>query len=134
MVSIVCLVTGSLLFLLFRPYKDCSWLNIWDSAVFSLGAFMLFSILYSKYASEVIGTLLSAYMVIYVIYRLVVWMKTLHIFKKKYKDQLIHHNDYENDKEVKLLVSDDRENDYPQDSKLETYPVCGNSQQKYGSV
>ena len=151
MVSIVCLVTGSLLFLLFRPYKNSSWLNIWDSAVFSLSTFVLFSINYSKYVAyvpiriiEVIGTLLSAYVVVYVIYRLVVWMKTHQIFKKKYNDQLIpdteepdrltHPEDYENDKEVKLLLSDDQDNDYPQDSKLETYPVCGNSQQNYGSV
>ena len=151
MVSIVCLVTGSLLFLLFRPYKDSSLLNIWDSTVFSLGAFMLFSIMHSKYIAsvpiqinEVIGTLLSAYVVIYVIYRLVVWMKTLQVFKKKYKDQLItdteepdrliHPEDYENDREIRLLLSDDQENDYPKDSKLETYPVCGNSQQNYGSV
>ena len=125
MVSTVCLVTGSLLFLLFRPYKDSSWLNIWDSAVFSLTAFMVFSIMYSKYVAyvpiqiiEVIGTLLSAYVVVYVIYRLVVWMKTLQIFKKKYKDQLItdteepdrliHHEDYENDREIRLFVSDDK--------------------------
>ena len=153
MVSIVCLVTGSLLFLLFRPYKNSSWLNIWDSAVFSLNAFVLFSIMYSKYVAyvpiqiiEVIGTLVSAYVVIYVMYRLVVWMKTLQIFKKKYNDQLIpdteepdrltHPEDYENDKEVKLLLSDDQDDDYlqEQDSKLETYPVCGNSQQNYGSV
>ena len=69
-------------------------------------------------------------------------MKTLQIFKKKYKDRLIseteepdrltHHEDYKNDKKVRLLLSDDG-NDYPQDSKGETYPVCGNSQQKYGS-
>ena len=153
MVSIVCSVTGSLLFLLFRPYKKSSWLNIWDSAVFSLTAFMLFSIMYSKYIAsvpiqivEVIDTLLSAYVVVYVMYRLMVWMKTLQIFKKKYKDQLIpdteepdrltHPEDYEDDKEVKLLLSDDQDDDYPQeqDSKLETYPMCGNSQQKYGSV
>ena len=119
--------------------------------MFSLSAFVLFSINYSKYVAsvpiqmiEVIGTLFSAYVVVYVMYRLVVWMKRLQIFKKKYNNQLIpdteepdrltHPEDYENDKEVKLLLSDDRENDYPQDSKLETYPVCGNSQQKYGSV
>ena len=153
MVSIVCLVTASLLFLLFRPYKENSWLNIWDSTVFSLSAFMLFSIMYSMYVAsvpiqinEVIGTLFSAYVVVYVMYRLVVWMKRLQIFKKKYNNQLIpdteepdrltHPEDYENDKEVKLLLSDDQDDDYPQeqDSKLETYPVCGNSQQKYGSV
>ena len=151
MVSTVCLVTGSLLFLLFHPYKNSSWLNIWDSAVFSLTAFMVFSIMYSKYVAyvpiqiiEVIGTLLSSYVVVYVIYRLVVWMKTLQIFKKRIKDQLItdteepdrliHHEDYENDREIRLLVSDDQENDYPQDSKVETYPMCGNSQQNYGSA
>ena len=151
MVSSVCLVTGSLLFLLFCPYKDSSWLNIWDSAVFSLNAFFVFSIMYSKYVayvpiqiSEMIGILLSVYVVVYVMYRLMVWMKTLQLLKKKYNDQLIpdteepdrltHPEDYENDKEVKLLLSDDRENDYPQDSKLETYPMCGKSQQKYGSV
>ena len=94
--------------------------------------------------SEMIGILLSVYVVVYVMYRLMVWMKTLQLLKKKYNDQLIpdteepdrltHPEDYENDKEVKLLLSDDRENDYPQDSKLETYPMCGKSQQKYGSV
>ena len=41
MVSTVCLFTASLLFLLFRPYKNCSWLNIWDSIAFSLYAFVL---------------------------------------------------------------------------------------------
>ena len=109
--------------------------------------------MYSKYVAyvpiqiiEVIGTLLLAYVVVYVMYRLMVWMKRLQIFKKKYNDQLIpdteepdrliHPENYENDKEVKLLLSDDQDDDYPQeqDSKLETYPVCGNSQQNYGSV
>ena len=46
MVSIVCLVTASLLFLLFRSYKNSSWL-IWDSIAFSLFAFVLFCIMYS---------------------------------------------------------------------------------------
>ena len=78
------------------------------------------------------------------IYRLVVWMKTLQICKKKQRNQLIpgseepdrlaHPGDYENKEEVKLLVSDDQGNDYPQDTKPETYPACGNSQQKYAFV
>ena len=67
----------------------------------------------------------------------------VHACKKKHKDQLIpeseepdrltHPEDYEKD-ESKLLLPDDQGNDYPQDPELETYPVCGNSQQKYGSV
>ena len=150
MVSVVCLVTASLLFLLFRPYKDNAWLNIWDSTVFSLSAFVIYCLMYSKYVAsvpieimEVIAALLLVYLVFYVVYTLLAWMKTLQIFKKKYKDHLVseteepdrltHPEDYENDKEVRLLLSNDG-NDYPQDSKVETYPVCGNSQQKYGSV
>ena len=68
-------------------------------------------------------------------------MKTRQICKKKHKDELIpeseepgrltHPEDYE---EVKLLLSDDQGNDHPRDPEVKTYPVCGNSQQKYGSV
>ena len=68
-------------------------------------------------------------------------MKGFQICKKKHKDQLIleteepdrltHPEDYVKD-EVTLLLPDDQ--DYPQDPELETYPVCGNSRQKYGSV
>ena len=151
MVSTVCLVTASLLFLLFRPYKNSSWLNIWDSIAFSLLAFVLFCIMYSKYVAsvptqttEVLGVVPLVYMIIYVMYRLVVWMKTLQICKKKQRNQLIleseepdrlaHPEDYENEEEVKLLISDDQGTDYPQHAKLETYPACGNSQKKYGSV
>ena len=150
MVSIVCLVTASLLFLLFRPYKNSSWLNIWDSTGFSLYAFVLFCAMYSKYVAsvplqitEVLSVVPLVYLVIYVMYRLVVWMKTLHICKKKHRSQLIpeteepdrlaHPEDYEHD-EVELLLPDDQGNHYPQHSELETYPACGNSQQKYGSV
>ena len=77
-------------------------------------------------------------------YRLVLWMKTLQICKKKLKNQLIpvseepdrlaHPEDYENEEEDKLLVSDDQENHYPKDPEPETYPTCRNSQKKYGSV
>ena len=145
MVSTVCLVTASLLFLLFRPYKSSSWLNIWDSIAFSLYAVVVFCVMYSKYiasvpiqVSEVISVVPLLYLVIYVTYRLVVWMKGLQICKNKQKnqltpeteepDRLTHPDHYINEEEVKLLLPND------QDPVLETYPVCGNSQQKYGSV
>ena len=149
MLAVICLVTASILFLLFHPYKDSLWLiNIWDSIAFSLFAFVVFSINYSKYVAsvpiqivELIGVVPLVYLVMYVIYRLVAWMKTRQICKKKHKDELIpeseepgrltHPEDYE---EVKLLLSDDQGNDHPQDPEVKTYPVCGNSQQKYGSV
>ena len=151
MVSTVCLVTASLLFLLFRPYKNSSWLNIWDSIAFALFAFVVFCIMYSKYVAsvpaqtiEVFSVVPPVYMIIYVIYRLVVWMKTLQICKKKQRNQLIpeteepdrltHPEDYEQDEDIYLIRPDDQGNHYPQDPELETYPACGNSQQKYGSV
>ena len=151
MVSTVCLVTASLLFLLFRPYKNSSWLNIWDSIAFALFAFVVFCIMYSKYVAsvpaqtiEVFSVVPPVYMIIYVIYRLVVWMKTLQICKKKQRNQLIpeteepdrltHPEDYEQDEDIYLLRPDDQGNHHPQDPELETYPACGNSQQKYGSV
>ena len=49
-------------------------------------------------------------------------------------DRLAHPEDYENEEEIKLLVSDDQGNYHPQDPEVETYPACGNSQQNYGSV
>ena len=92
MVSTVCLITASILFLLFRPYKDNSWLSIWDSIAFSLLAFLIFSIMYSKYVAsvpvqimEVIVAVPSVYLIIYVIYRLVVWMKVFRYARKSTK-------------------------------------------------
>ena len=38
-VLITCQLIAALLFLLFRPYKDKVWLNVWDSTVFFLLAF-----------------------------------------------------------------------------------------------
>ena len=77
-------------------------------------------------------------------YKLVVWMKSLQICKKNYRDPLIieteepdrlaHPEDYINEEEVKLLLPDGQENHCPKDPELETYPACGNSQQKYGSI
>ena len=70
-------------------------------------------------------------------------MKTLQICKKKQlipkseaPDRLTHPEDYENEEEVKLLISDGQrsETNYPKDPELETYPACGNSQQKYNSL
>ena len=150
MVSTVCLITASLLFLLFRPYKDRALLNIWDSTAFSLYAFIIFAVMYSKYVAfvpiqitEVLSVVPLVYTIIYAIYRLLVWMKGPQLCKKKHRDELIpetdepdrlaHPEDYENE-EVKLLLSDDQGSDLPQDPELETYPACGNSQHKYGSV
>ena len=124
-----------------------AWLNVWDSIAFSLYAFVIFGIMYSKYVAtvplqivEVIGFVPPVYMIIYVLYRVVVWMKGLQICKKRYRDELIgeseepdrlaHPEDYEKD-EVKLLLADGH---YSQDPELETYPACGNSQRKYGSI
>ena len=151
MILIVCLVTASLLFLLFRPYKDSSWLNIWDSTAFSLYAFGALCTMYARYVSlvptqitEVVGVVPPVYMIIYVIYRLVVWMKGLQICKKKHRDELIpeseepdrlaHPEDYEHNEDIYLLLPDDQRNDHSQNPKSETYPACGNSQQNYGSV
>ena len=65
MLSTVYLVNASILFLLFCAYKDNSWLSILDSIEFSLLAFMVFCMIYSKYVAyvpilivEVIGALL----------------------------------------------------------------------------
>ena len=107
--------------------------------------------MYSKYVAsvplqimDVLSVVPLVYLIIYVIYRLVVWMKDLRICKKKHRDEVIpeseepdrltHPEDYENEEEIKLLISDDQGNDHQKDPKLETYPACGNSQQKYGSV
>ena len=151
MVVIVCSVTASLLFLLFRPYKNSSWLNIWDSIAFSLLALRSVRVMYAMYVAsvpiqitEVIVAVPPVYLIIYVIYRLVVWMRGLQICKKKQRNQLIpesdepdglaHPEDYEQDEDIYLLRPDDQGNDHPQDPELETYPAYRNSQQKYGSV
>ena len=61
-------------------------LCILDSIGFSLLAFMEICVIYSKYVAyvpiqivEVIGALLPVYLIIYVIYRLVIWLKGLQI-------------------------------------------------------
>ena len=71
MVLTVCLVTASLLFLLFRPYKNSSWLNIWDSIAFSLYAFGALCVTYAIYIAsvpipiiEVVGVVPSVYLII----------------------------------------------------------------------
>ena len=149
--TIVCSVTASLRFLLFRPYKNSSWLNIWDSIAFSLLALRSLCVMYATYVAsvpiqitEVIVAVPPVYLIIYVIYRLVVWMRGLQICMKKQRNQLIpeseepdrlaHPEDYEQDEDIYLLCPDDQGNDHPQDPELETYPAYGNSQQKYGSV
>ena len=149
MVSIVCSVIASFLFLLFHPYKNNFWLNILDSTLFSFFAFALFCIMYAKHVAPVpfiivkmIGIIIPfIYLIIYVAYKLLTWIKTLQICKKQCSyelvpesqepDRLTHPEDYQCDDEDKLLSSEDG---CPQDPEMETYPVLGNSQQNYGSV
>ena len=141
MISIVSLVIASLLFLLFRPYKNNSWLNIWDSIAFSLFAFALFCIMYTQYIAhfptEIAGLIAIvpfAYFVIYVTYKVLVCTKALQLCKQKLipesqePDRLTRPKEYGPDEAVKLLLSPDDIDEYSQDSETETYPGCGNSQ------
>ena len=149
MLSIVCLVTGSLLFLLVRPYKDSSWLNIWDSRLLSIIAFAVLCITYTEYVAlvpfeivEVIAILPFIYLIIVVTYKLLTWMRALWICKRNQlilesqePDRLVHPEEYGCGEEVNLLAPDGQaRNESPQDPVRETYPACGHSQQKYGSV
>ena len=147
MVSIVCLVTASLLVLIFQPYKDSSWLNIWDSSLLSIIAFTVLCIMYTEYVAvvpfevvEVIAALPFVYLIIVATYKLLTWMKALRICKRhqpipesQEPDRLTHPEKYGCGEEVNLLFPDNQRNESPQDPK-ETYPACGNSQQNYGSI
>ena len=84
MVSIVCLVIAALVFLVFHPYKDNFWLNVWDSTVFSLLALVLFGNMYPQYIApvpfQILGVLSSPlliYFILYVAYKLLIWTKAL---------------------------------------------------------
>ena len=79
MVSNVCLVIAELVF---RPYKDSFWLNIWDSTVFSLIAFSLFCNMYVQYVAPVpfqllvlLATVPLMYFIIYATYKLLICKK-----------------------------------------------------------
>ena len=157
MVSIVCLVIAALLFLLFRPYKDNFWLNVWDSTVFSLFAFALFCNMYTRYVAPVpfqllgvLATVPLIYFIIYVIYKLLTWTKAHHMCKKctecptlqsQEPDRLLHPEEYGSEEEHKpLLVGGEGDNSdhCHQDIETETFPPCGNSQRSrakvYGSI
>ena len=149
MVAIVCLVIASLLFLLFRPYKDSFWLNIWDSSVLSIIAFGVLCVTYSEYVAlvpfeilKVMAFLPVVYLIIVVTYKLLTWMRALRICKRNQlilesqePDRLMHPEEYGCSEEVNLLAPDDQaRNESPQDPVRETYPACGHSQQNYGSV
>ena len=89
MVSIVGLVIAAFLFLLFRPYKDKFWLNVWDSTAFSLFAFALFCNMYSRSIAyvpfQILGVLATVpliYIIVYVTYKLLTWTRTHHMYKK----------------------------------------------------
>ena len=151
MIAIVCLVMASLLFLFYRPYRGRSWLNIWDSAVFSIFAFSTVCYAYTRYIANVpleitgvIFLLPFVYSVIYVMYKLLAWIKSLRIcmkrnsgrlrLKSQEPDRLANPNEYEHDERLKLLPPPDQEDECPRNFDTETYPACGNSQQNYGSV
>ena len=151
MIAIVCLVIASLLFLFYRPYRSRSWLNVWDAAVFSLLAFAILCYGYTRYIApvplEITGAIFLlplVYSVIYVIYKLLAWIKSLWICKKRNSgrlrlksqelDRLANPNEYEHDERLKLLPPPDQEDECPRNFDTETYPACGNSQQNYGSV
>ena len=149
MVSIVCLVIATLLFLLFCPYKDKFWLNIWDSAVFSLIAFALFCNMYARYIApvpfQILGVLATVpliYFIVYVTYKLLTWTKAYHMCKKctdhpilqsQEPDRLLHPEEYGS-----VGHEGDISDNCPQDTETEIYPACGNSQQRranlYGSL
>ena len=147
MVSIVCLVTASLFFLLFRPYKDNFWLNAWDSTMFSLIAFALFCNMYARYIApvpiQIFGVLANVpliYFIIYATYKLLTWIKAHHLCKKctdhstlqsQEPDRLLRPEEYASEEHKPLLVGDEGDNsgNCPQDTETETYLPCGNSQQ-----
>ena len=151
MIAIVCLVIASLLFLFYRPYRGRSWLNVWDAAVFSLLAFAILCYGYTRYIApvplEITGAIFLlplVYSVIYVIYKLLAWIKSLWICKKRNSgrlrlksqepDRLANPNEYKHDERLKLLPPPDQEDECPRNFDTETYPACGNSQRNYGSV
>ena len=124
MIVIVCLVMASLLFLFYRPYRGCSWLNVWDSAVFSLFAFATVCYAYTRYIANipleitgVIFLLPFVYSVVYVMYKLFTWIKSLRMCKKRNSsrlrlksqepDRLANPNEYEQDERLKLLPPPD---------------------------
>ena len=147
MVAIVCLVIAALAFLLFHPYKDNFWLNVWDSAGFSLFAFALFCNMYARYIAPVpiafvavLATVPLMYFIIYATYKLLTWTKAFRMCKKRTDhptlesqepDRLLHPEVYGSEEECKpLLAGKERNSDHcPQDTETVTYPPCGNSQQ-----
>ena len=150
MVSILCLVTASLLFLIFQPYKDSSWLNIWDSTLFSIFAFGVFCIMYAKNIAPipfevvvVVSLVPFVYPVIYVTYKLLAWIHVLQVCSKMHRkslilesqepDRLTHPEKYQYE-EVNLFLPENHQIERPQNSEAEAYPSRGNNWQKYGSV
>ena len=147
MVSIVCLVIAALVFLLFRPYKDKFWLNVWDSTLLSLFHFALFCNMYARYIAPVptafvavLATIPLMYFIVYVTCKLLTWTKSVRLCKKgtehptlepQEPDRLLHPEEYESEEEKSLLAGGKERNSghCPQDTDTETYPPCGNSQQ-----
>ena len=148
MVAIVCLVIAALVFLLFCPYKDNFWLNVWDSTLLSLTAFAVFCNMYARYIApvpfQVLGVLATTpliYFIIYVAYKLLAWTRAHKMCKKTKKrstrqsqepHRLLHPEEYGSEEEHKPLLAGGEGNNSDhchQDTETETYPACGNSQQ-----
>ena len=148
MVAIVCLVIAALVFLLFCPYKDNFWLNVWDSTLLSLTAFAVFCNMYARYIApvpfQVLGVLATIpliYFIMYVAYKLLAWTRAHKMCKKTKKrstrqsqepHRLLHPEEYGSEEEHKPLLAGGEGNNSdhcPQDTETETYPSCGNSQQ-----
>ena len=75
MLLITCCAVTSLLFAVLRPYKN-NWINVWDSVVFALIAFVFLWIMYIKYIGslpfEVVGiiaTIPLMYIIVYIMYK-----------------------------------------------------------------
>ena len=150
MVAIVCLVIAALVF---RPCKDKFWLNVWDSTVFTLIAFALFCNMYARYIAPVpfqllgvLATVPLIYFIVYVTYKLLTWTKAHHLCKKhpehptlepQEPDRLLHPEEYGSEEECNPLIvgceGDNSENCY-QDIETETFPACGNSQQRRANL
>ena len=89
MASVVSLVIAALVFLVFHPYKDKFWLNVWDSSFFSLFAFALFCNMYARCVAyvpfQILGVLATVpliYFIVYVTYKLLICTRAHHMCKK----------------------------------------------------
>ena len=145
--TVSCVVV-SLLFALLRPYKN-NWINIWDSVVFALIAFISFWVMYSEYIIvslpyEVVGVIATVpliYIIVYVVYRYSYVFKNCRVFLNKHRansqlepDRLLNPQEYRQLLPTADCPENKHSNSGTPGSRDETYPACGNSLRGYGSV